>query len=237
MVGAALRGIAIPAGATDACEPVAAGSIWCLALPLIALMNASMRYGIGLLGLHPVIDLGFGANWLIGWPLSLLVGDFFYYWYHRGMHRFAWPVHAVHHSIRELNAISAFIHPLDELAHVTFATVPATLLLRIDYHAIVALPFLATLQGHFIHSCTRLNLGPLRRVINDNRFHRLHHSFLPEHRDRNFGSMTTVWDQVFGTAVFPKEGQWPETGVVDRREATGPISFLLGPLVARQTRP
>lgn len=207
-----------------------AGLIWLVALPLIALMNVAAFSGAHALGLRPLLDVHLGALWWLGWPLSLLIGDFFYYWYHRGMHRFAWPVHAVHHSIRELNAVSAFVHPLDELAHIAFATVPATLLLQIDFQTVVALPFLATLQGHFIHSCTRLNLGPLRYVVNDNRFHRLHHSFLPEHHDRNFGSFSTVWDQLFGTAVFPKPNQWPETGVVDRRQATGPLSFLLGPL-------
>lgn len=217
-----------------------AATIWCLALPLIALMNVAMRYGLGALGLKPLISINFGTAWWIGWPAAMIVGDFFYYWYHRAMHRFAWPIHSVHHSIRELNAVSAFIHPLDEMAHILLSTVPATILLSIDVRMIAALPFLATLQGHFIHSCTRLNLGPLRYIVNDNRFHRIHHSVLPEHFDRNFGSFSTVWDQLFGTAIFPKSDEWPDTGVADRQPATGPISFVLGPLAPgamRQTKP
>lgn len=211
-----------------------AASIWCVALPIVAMMNVGMRYGLGALGLRPLFTINFGTAWWIGWPVAMIVGDFFYYWYHRAMHQFAWPVHAVHHSIREVNAISAFIHPLDEAAHILLSTVPATLLVSVDVHVIAALPFLAVLQGHFIHSCTRLNLGPLRYVVNDNRFHRIHHSILPEHRDRNFGSFSTVWDQLFGTAVFPRGEQWPETGVADRSAATGPISFLLGPLTSKR---
>jgi sterol desaturase/sphingolipid hydroxylase (fatty acid hydroxylase superfamily) len=71
--------------------------------------------------------------------------------------------------------------------------------------------FLIILHGHFIHSNTRLHLGILRVFFADNRFHRIHHSVQPEHFDKNFGSATTVWDRLFGTAHFPSRtsGQQP----------------------------
>jgi sterol desaturase/sphingolipid hydroxylase (fatty acid hydroxylase superfamily) len=85
------------------------------------------------------------------------------------------------------------------------------------------------MQGLFLHSCTRVSLGPLRYVIADNRFHRIHHSIQSEHYDRNFGSFTVFWDLIFRTAYMPKPGEWPETGVVGVEEPKRLSEFFLAP--------
>ena len=93
-----------------------------------------------------------------------------------------------------------------------------------------AIELLVSLQGYYLHSPVRLHLGPvLRRVIADNRFHRIHHSVQPEHFDKNFGAGTSIWDQLFGTAYFPAKGEWPETGIPGRPEASTLGDYLWGP--------
>jgi sterol desaturase/sphingolipid hydroxylase (fatty acid hydroxylase superfamily) len=37
-------------------------------------------------------------------------------------------------------------------------------------------------------------------VLVSPRFHRLHHSAEPDHRERNFGMTYSFWDRLFGTA-------------------------------------
>ena len=74
--------------------------------------------------------------------------------------------------------------------------------------------------------CYRLG-GDLGRVIADNRFHRIHHSVEPDHFDKNFGAGTSLWDQLFGTAYFPKENEWPATGLPDQREVRTLRGYLL----------
>lgn len=43
-------------------------------------------------------------------------------------------------------------------------------------------------------------------------FHRVHHSIEPEHQDRNFGVVLSVWDRIFGT-MHRDYDVYPATGV------------------------
>ena len=42
--------------------------------------------------------------------------------------------------------------------------------------------------------------------------HRIHHSRLPEHRDRNFAQYFPVIDRVFGSFYAPRRNEFPPTG-------------------------
>lgn len=160
--------------------------------------------------------------------LALLVGDLIYYWYHRFQHRYLWRFHAVHHSIREMNGLANYHHFTEPLMRTLLCGVPTALLIG-DPYAVPVAGALIAFQGYYLHSTTRLNLGPLGRWLMDNRFHRIHHSIRPEHHDKNFAIMTTLWDRLFGTAVFPEAEAWPETGVADFPEPSNVREFLWGP--------
>lgn len=157
-----------------------------------------------------------------------LVGDFFYYWFHRAQHTIPalWRLHAVHHAIRQMNAVNSYHHWTEELLRIAVVTVPALWLVRLDYTApiVVAAVFL---QGYFLHATTRLHLGPINRLIADNRTHRIHHSLEQRHFGKNYGSFCTVWDQVFRTAYFPKADEWPAVGLSDRPETATVRDYLL----------
>lgn len=220
--------LALPRGRPTLASRLKAGAIWLVSIPLVALPTSAVLFLLP----RPLVSLHLPM--LAGAAVGLLVGDFFYYWYHRAMHRWFWPIHAVHHSIRDLNAVSAYIHPLDDLIRIGLVTIPSGLLLGgAQPVTVTALGLVTVLHGHLNHAATKVSLGPLRRLLTDNRFHRLHHSFAPEHLDCNFGSSVTIWDQVFGTAVFPRPGEWPETGVPDRPEPEGVGAYLLQPFRSR----
>jgi sterol desaturase/sphingolipid hydroxylase (fatty acid hydroxylase superfamily) len=156
------------------------------------------------------------------------VGDFFYYWCHRAQHRFLWRFHAVHHSVRELSGVAAYHHITEEAMKVVLYALPIGFFID-DPLGIPILGVILGVQGHYLHSITRLNLGPLGRVIQDNRFHRIHHSIQPEHYDKNFGVFTTLWDVLFGTAWLPAPGEWPDTGVADMPEPRTVSDFYFAP--------
>jgi hypothetical protein len=67
----------------------------------------------------------------------------------------------------------------------------------------------------YIHSTARPHLGALRRLLVDNRYHRIHHSLDPSHHDKNFGAMTPLWDWLFGTIHMPAKDEWPAVGLVE----------------------
>ena len=167
---------------------------------------------------------------------AAMIGDFFYYWCHRAQHRFFWRFHAVHHSVREMSGMTAFHHVSEAAFKFVLYTIPLSFFIR-DPFELPIVGGLLGLQGHYLHSPVRLNLGPLGRVFQDNRFHRIHHSIHPEHFDKNFGVFTTLWDWMFGTAYFPRADEWPDTGVSDYPEPQSLGDFFLAPLRHRTTGP
>jgi len=214
---------------------------WLLWIPVAALTITAFWVGWRLLGvgplfrldlrgshdLHPVAVAGVAIG---GFLFAQIVGDFFFYWYHRAQHAWFWRFHRVHHAIREMSAINCVQHIADEGIRVALMVLPLALLFDFQTRYVAWFAVLTQAQGQFIHAATRLHLGPLRYVLNDNRFHRIHHSLEPRHWHKNFGGWTTLWDQVFRTAYFPQRGEWPDTGLRDFEDPESVTAFLLAPL-------
>lgn len=168
--------------------------------------------------------------------IGVILYDFFDYWMHRAQHRWFWNFHSIHHSIEELSGINSYFHWTEQFFRVVFIIMPAAYIVGIDGIKTAALAeLLVRLQGYYLHSPTRLHVGPvLRRVVADNRFHRIHHSIHPRHFDKNFGAGTSIWDQLFGTAYFPSKDEWPESGMGEQREAATLGEYLWGPFKPRR---
>lgn len=181
----------------------------------------------------PFISLPLGTAAQI--VVLLLIGDFLSYWRHRAEHRWFWPIHAVHHAPTELHAANDLGHPLQFIPQFLFVSIPLSFLGVQN----VAVPFAAGMIFSFlevyIHSPIDVHFGPLRRIVVDNRFHRLHHSLESQHIDTNFGICFSVWDAIFGTAVWPKKDEWPLVGVAGLPAPRSVRDFLLLPLrIARK---
>jgi sterol desaturase/sphingolipid hydroxylase (fatty acid hydroxylase superfamily) len=139
--------------------------------------------------------------------LIFVTMDFCNWFAHLANHRvrFLWRFHELHHSQEDLNVLSVFrTHPLIHVSYL-IALVPGIVLLAngaltttilVIYGGIVA----------FAHSNTNLGFGPLGRIVVSPNFHRIHHK-LDGPQDVNLGFALTIWDQLFGLAVFPT----PET--------------------------
>ena len=175
----------------------------------------------------------FRAIGLVAAPiLALILGEFYYYWFHRMQHTipFFWRFHSVHHSLREMSAWNSNHHFTEEIFRIPFVTLPLSLIISGDPGPVpLIIASILAMQGLYEHSCMRLGLGPLRYIISDNRYHRIHHSIEPQHFGKNFGSGTPVWDIVFRTAYFPRKEQWPQTGLADQDEPRAIMDFLFQP--------
>ena len=159
--------------------------------PLTQLSLSTARWGIGEL---PV------ALQLV---IAISLGDLVNYWNHRLRHtRILWPFHAVHHSPRELDWLSAVrMHPVDDaIDNVMVGLVVLAIGTRFDV-------WLATGPCLFffnvwLHANVRWRFGWLERVIATPAFHRAHHSddtLAP----RNFAGVLPLWDAIFGTLYLP----------------------------------
>jgi sterol desaturase/sphingolipid hydroxylase (fatty acid hydroxylase superfamily) len=134
----------------------------------------------------------------------LLISDFFVYWSHRAMHRFAflWAFHTTHHAPERITfASSARFHPVEVFLQFTWYYV---LTRMFGGNLLAWLPMVIfteiNLEGQ--HTQIPWRLGPLYRVFVTPYFHAYHHSIDPAHYDRNFSSgIFSFWDYLFGTAV------------------------------------
>ncbi|HEU0045709.1 sterol desaturase family protein [Sphingomonas sp.] len=173
-------------------------------------------------GIMPLVNLPVfsGLAWagplaaLIAVVLAATVNDFFFYCYHRIQHRWLWRYHAVHHSVRDLTAVNSY-HHISETVIGLLLAIPTTLVICDVGPALPFVSLILYLHIVWIHSPTRINLGPLRILFADNNFHRIHHSLEERHFDKNFGAFTTLWDRLFGTAHFPSRDEWPDVGLAE----------------------
>ena len=195
---------------------------WIIWIPVTAVSFALFHLLWAALGIPPLIVLPLTFSWAGVFAAAILaplagafVGDFFFYWFHRGQHAFFWRFHAVHHSIREMSAINAYHHASEGAIQALLYLLPASLIVADTGPAVPLMSVLIYFQASFIHSPASVHLGPLRAVLVDNRFHRIHHSLQEEHFDRNFGAFTTLWDRLFRTAWWPDKAEWPDVGLAE----------------------
>ena len=167
-------------------------------------------------------------------PLPVLIADFCYYWFHRLQHAvpFLWRFHAVHHAIEEMNAANSVHHPIEEFFRISFL-LPIALLVELTVPQVIIVSSIFTHWGQFVHSNTRVSLGPLQYVMVRPLFHRIHHSMASEHRNCNFASVFSLLDFLFRTAHMPRRDEVIRTGLDDRCEARTLWQYLVS-LAPRQ---
>ena len=132
---------------------------------------------------------------------ALLAVDLSYYWEHRCAHRLPWLwglYHAIHHSSEDYTIATAY-----RVSFVNQIFSPAFYLpwIVLGFHPllIAGLQLLAFHYQAWLHTEMIETLGIFDRWFNTPAAHRMHHSAAIEHRDRNLGAITLLWDRVFGT--------------------------------------
>ncbi len=217
--------------------------IWALYVPANMMILKYLHIFWVSVGIRPLITLPLSFDWagmlaMLMAPIAgALIYDFFFYWFHRAQHALVWRFHAVHHSIRELNAVNSYHHVSEPIFQAIFLVLPASLIVADTGSTVPAMLIILQLQASFIHSPTRIGLGPLRAFFCDNRFHRIHHSLEEKHFDKNFGAFTTIWDRLFGTAWIPAENEWPETGLAEVDQPRSLWAWIDLPIRFRRDRP
>jgi len=153
----------------------------------------------------------------VGAAIILLIAiDFFYYWWHRAQHAnsWLWDQHAVHHSDESLNISSSIRHHWSEfIFQALLITLPLGVLFKMTPINMWVVSTVVAGWSWFIHLNVRLPFGLLSWLIVGPQAHRIHHSRMPLHRDRNFAAYFSVWDVIFGTFHAATRGEYPPVGV------------------------
>jgi sterol desaturase/sphingolipid hydroxylase (fatty acid hydroxylase superfamily) len=203
----------------------------------IPLMARFVRIGLLVIGAALVFDIH-GTDALIKFydnghgPMSelplwaqaiifIVASDFLLYWNHRAFHGAKlWKYHAVHHSSKELDWISAArFHPVN----LFLVAVDVLLLLAgVSPNVMVLVGPFTIAHSAFVHANLDWTLGPFKYVLAMPVFHRWHHTALDRGGSRNFAGTFAFWDVLFGTYYMP-EHQLPDAYGID--DASFPEGF------------
>lgn len=156
--------------------------------------------------------------------IYMAVYDFFYYWFHRAQHEFKplWAQHKLHHSDVSLNvSTSGRHHWLESPLRVFLHTLPMAIVFDLQAPQAGWIATALMLWPFFIHLNARVPLGPLTPLLAGPQLHRLHHSRLPQHHDRNYAAFFPFWDILFGSYCAPQRGEYPPTGLDDGENLNG----------------
>jgi sterol desaturase/sphingolipid hydroxylase (fatty acid hydroxylase superfamily) len=161
----------------------------------------------------------------------LLLGDLIGYWMHRWFHvTWLWRFHAVHHSPKQLDWLSAYrMHPINDILSRIAQSVP---LLMVGYSPNIIIAYVPFISAFvvFLHTNIAWTWGPFKYVFASPTFHRWHHSSEPGSIDRNYATFFPFYDLLFGTFFLP-DRQPTRYGVKDNSVPDGFLGQMLHPFV------
>lgn len=176
------------------------------------------------------------------WPLwlqcvvILLIQDVLLYGIHRLFHtRLGWRFHAVHHSPKVLDWVSAGrFHPINHLLAFGLTDIAVLLLGFAPMTLVILAPF-NVFYSAMVHANLNWTFGPLRYVFASPVFHRWHHTTEAEGVDKNFASTFPLLDIVFGTFYMPPGKVPVEFGSGDPDFPEDLFGQLIYPFLPRKT--
>ena len=153
--------------------------------------------------------------WLTAFVV-LFVYDFSIYWVHRWLHHgWAWPMHAVHHSDRHMHFLSwSRGHPMEQAFIAAFLVVSMSWM-GLGITDIAGVALIRALSQYYVHSNIDWDHGFLKYVFVSPQMHRWHHVDHPDAYDKNFSSIFSIFDVVFGTYYNPGSAVDMPTGVAE----------------------
>lgn len=165
------------------------------------------------------------AETLATWPwaarlvVALLAYDLVAFAVHVGIHRsdVLWSVHKVHHSSLQLDWLATTrTHMIEHLLR----NVPAqATVFALGMPPSVLATTLTVYAAFALYGHSNLRVGPrwIEWLFVTPRLHRLHH--LPDSTQRNYGTIFTVWDRLFGLLVSRDAAPSERPGVPGEMEA------------------
>jgi len=157
-----------------------------------------------------------GYWWYASLAIVVVAMDLYKYTFHRLQHAipFLWAMHSFHHSANAVTFITGGRHFwLERVLSDAFLPIMAILFL-IPPDMVIAAGLIFFFPDTCAHLNIRIPLGRFVTWVNNPQWHRIHHSALMEHRDKNFAAFFPIWDILFGTAWVPSPGEYPATGLV-----------------------
>jgi sterol desaturase/sphingolipid hydroxylase (fatty acid hydroxylase superfamily) len=212
-----------------------------------------------LFGPSPALTITLGWKVVYGF-VTLLVADMIFYFTHLFGHRtqIGWAFHKVHHSAAVLTPLTRYREHFVEgilygagaaaglgLCGGAFAYIIRGSITQITVMNLGLFVFLFAINGNFRHYHVSFRYPPwVERWVQSPGMHHVHHSYLPHHRDKNLGLVTSVWDRLVGTLYIGNPYEETPWGLGPDEQAHystfaqnvfGPFRDVYGLLAGRRT--
>ena len=174
----------------------------------------------GLLPIEPYTMNPTFSTMLVLTVAMFIMADFSFYWSHRWTHKIAalWEFHKVHHSAEVMTPITLLrIHPVDNFLNSVIGAMGRSFIVGFFFYLYPTTSGVVTilstnilvfifhiLGSNLRHSHIWWSWGPMfDHIFISPAMHHIHHSDKTKHLDKNFGSILSLWDWIFGTIYVP----------------------------------
>lgn len=192
------------------------------------LLDAGVKLGIGYVAItyaSPTHVLPLWASTI----LAILLVEFFGYWYHRLGHHvhFLWKIHSIHHVPDKVNLLNNNTANFLNIVFGTTLKLFPLMLLGFNQEAVFIATSLTTIHSFVVHINADIKGGWLNYIFLSPQHHRLHHSTVIQEA-KNFATLLTFWDAIFGTFHY-RAGLVPkEVGVIHPENYPKPYEVIKG---------
>ena len=136
--------------------------------------------------------------------ILLIVSDFTIYWSHRLRHTTVfWRIHRWHHSSQQLHWLSSVRTTLLDYLGIVVVVIIASWVMSLSPAELAVASGANIFANLWMHANVSFGNGWIERLIVTPRFHRVHHGSSEACFNRNFGSILSCWDHLFGTFADP----------------------------------
>ena len=195
----------------------------------------------------PALEPNYG--WMLLYSLVILLCyDFVFFLIHYTEHKVPalWAIHKVHHSAEVLTPLTRYREHFLEAPLYAFGaalsfgfaagvfswlfedSITQATLFNIGFFAL-----LFGFTGSFRHYHVAFHYPRwLSKWLHSPVMHHIHHSYLPQHWDKNFAAVTSIFDRLFGTMYIPVKDEYTPWGLgpetqdqyrTFRQNVTGPF--------------
>ena len=174
---------------------------------LVLIINNLLLSDIVLSTLNNFISFREKINFIPLWikfALSLVVGDFGYYVFHRLMHKpYLWRAHQLHHSTKKIYWFSGLRTSLINSLIVRLPYLISFQMFNIPFEEFYIYGIILVTVNFWVHSNINTRFDKiLSFAIITPRFHRIHHVNEKSLSGKNFGNIFSIWDFIFKTAEY-----------------------------------
>lgn len=167
-----------------------------------ATVGTLLRVEVGHAGLLNLVYIPYWAKLAV----TVVLMDFAMYVWHLANHLipFLWRFHRVHHSDINMDVSTASRFHIGELSISAGIQVAALYAIGADIAGVVLFDCILVLAAQFQHSSVSVPEWFERvywAVFVPPSMHRIHHSVVIRQRNRNYGSIFSAWDRMFGTLL------------------------------------